>query len=210
MLPSNRRQCNTLDHRACPEGRAVRRQYAFPAIGSLFNIAQSPEPAFAFFLAICFPIKRTARLSPAVQVREETPRGRAATAGGGVAVAYRILQIQRPRALTRLNFRSVSCFCVATVPIAADHVGGTWTPCSRRNAPTTLIASATKRPRVSASASPTRAVILRSNTIDVPLATSAQFKVRARNGFTLRSPCFRPKIAQFAAMRWPASRYLNP
>src|ERR1700680_776868 len=73
MFPSNRRQCNTLDHRACPEGRAVTRQYAVPAIGSLFNIAQSPKPAFAFFEAICFSIKRTARLSPAVQVREETP-----------------------------------------------------------------------------------------------------------------------------------------
>src|ERR1700719_3485571 len=58
----------------------------------------------SLFLAICFPRKRTARLSPAVQVREETPRGRAATAGGGVAIAYLILQIQRPRALTRLNF----------------------------------------------------------------------------------------------------------
>jgi hypothetical protein len=104
----------------------------------------------------------------------------------------------------------VSRFCVATVCIAADHVGGTRTPCSRRNAPTTLIASATKRSRVSASASPSRAVILRSNTIDVPLATSAQLNVRARNGVTFRFPCFRPKIAQFAAVRWPASRYLNP
>jgi hypothetical protein len=104
MLPSNRPQGNTLDHRACPEGRAVTRQYAVPAIGSLFNIAQFPKPPFAFFPAICFPRKRTARLSPAVQVREETPRGRAATAGNGVAIAYLILQIQRPRALTRLNF----------------------------------------------------------------------------------------------------------
>ena len=101
-------------------------------------------------------------------------------------------------------------FAWLTRRIAADRVGSTWTPCSRRNAPTTLIASATKRPCVSASASPTRAVILRSNTIDVPLATSAQFKVRARNGFTFRSPCFRPKIAQFTAARWPASRYLKP
>src|SRR6202163_3872104 len=62
------------------------------------------ETCFRFFLAICFPRKRTARLSPAVQVREETPWGRAATAGSGVAIAYLILQIQRPRALTRLNF----------------------------------------------------------------------------------------------------------
>src|ERR1700736_4853898 len=104
----------------------------------------------------------------------------------------------------------VSRFCVATVCIAADQVGGTRTPCSRRNAPTTLIASATERPRVSASASPSRALILRSNTIDVPLATSVQLDARARNGFTFRFPCFRPKIAQFAAVRWPGSRYLNP
>jgi hypothetical protein len=49
MLPSNRRQCNTIDHRASPEGRAAMRQYAVPAIGSLFNIAQSSKAAFAFF-----------------------------------------------------------------------------------------------------------------------------------------------------------------
>ena len=42
MLPSNRRQCNTLDHRACPEGRAAMLRYTVPAIASLFNIAQSP------------------------------------------------------------------------------------------------------------------------------------------------------------------------
>jgi hypothetical protein len=72
MLPSNRRQCNTLDHHACPEGRAVTRQYAVPAIGSLFNIAHSPKPAFAFSSNLLSK-KRTARLSPAVQVREETP-----------------------------------------------------------------------------------------------------------------------------------------
>jgi hypothetical protein len=68
------RQYNTLDHRSCPEGRPVRRQYAVPAAGSLFNIAQSPKPIFRFFQATCLPTKRTARLSPAVQVREETPR----------------------------------------------------------------------------------------------------------------------------------------
>jgi hypothetical protein len=49
MLPSNRRQCNTLGHRACPEGPATMLQYAVPAIGSLFNIAQSPRAAFVFF-----------------------------------------------------------------------------------------------------------------------------------------------------------------
>jgi hypothetical protein len=47
MLPSNRRQRNTIDHRASPEGRAAM-QYAVPAIGSLFNIAQSRKPLLLF------------------------------------------------------------------------------------------------------------------------------------------------------------------
>jgi hypothetical protein len=34
------------------------RQYAVPAIGSLFNIAQSVKPRFRFFEANCFPIKK--------------------------------------------------------------------------------------------------------------------------------------------------------
>src|SRR6202795_3092517 len=137
-------------------------------------------------------------------------RGRAATGGVG---SYRVAYSANPKTprIDEAQFSAhVSRFCVASVRIAADHVGGTRAPCSRRNAPTTLIASATNRPRASASASPSRAVILRSNTIDVPLATSAQLNVRARNGVTFRSPCFRAKIAQFAAARWPASRYLNP
>jgi hypothetical protein len=54
MLPSNRPQGNTLDHRACPEGRAAMLQYAVPAIGSLFNIAQSPKLAFVFFQQSAF------------------------------------------------------------------------------------------------------------------------------------------------------------
>jgi hypothetical protein len=62
------------------------------------------ETCFRFFLAICFPKKRTARLSPAVQVREETPQGKGSDGGGRVAIAYPILQIERSRALTRLNF----------------------------------------------------------------------------------------------------------
>jgi hypothetical protein len=193
MLASNRRQCNTLDHRACPEGRAAMLQCdsmpfrLSPRCSILLNL----RTCFRFFLAICFPRKRTARLSPAVQVREETPWGRAATAGGGVAIAYLILQIQRPRALTRLNFLlTFRVFAWRPFVLLPDQVGGTRTPCSRRNAPTTLIASATKRPRVSASASPSRALILRSKTIDVPLATSAQLNVRARNGVTFRVPVF--------------------
>jgi hypothetical protein len=115
-----------------------------------------------------------------------------------MAIAYPILQIERSRALTRLNF--LLTFRVLSGDrsyIAADQIGGTRTPCSRRNAPTILIASATKRPRVSSSASPSRAAILRSNTIDVPLATSAQVNVRARNGVTFRFPRFRSNIAQF-------------
>src|SRR3984893_15897049 len=57
------------------------------------------ETCFRFFLGICFSGKRTARLSPAVQVREETPRGRAATAGGEVAIAYLIFcKSKGPRA----------------------------------------------------------------------------------------------------------------
>jgi hypothetical protein len=103
MLPSNRRQCNTLDHRACPEGRAVTRQYAVPAIGSLFNIAQSPKPAFAFFKQLFSDKKDRAAFAGGPSQGGNAP-GRAATAGGGEAIAYLILQIQRPRALTRLNF----------------------------------------------------------------------------------------------------------
>jgi hypothetical protein len=61
------------------------------------------ETCFRFFPAIRFPRKRTARLSPAAQVREEMPRGRAATAGGGPS-RNPILQIERSRALTSLNF----------------------------------------------------------------------------------------------------------
>ncbi len=137
--------------------------------------------------------------------------GKGSDSGGwGSYRVFYFANLKTPRIDEAQFSADVSRFCVANVRIAADHVGGTRTPCSRRNAPTTLIASATKRPRVSASASPSRAVILRSNTIDVPLATSAQLNVRARNGVTFRFPCFRPKIAQFAAVRWPASRYLNP
>ena len=74
-----------------------RNKYADPVAGSLFNMAQFPKHASCFFLVFhcvfgpapicdrkCFAVsghqnskthlqKRTARLSPAVQVREETP-----------------------------------------------------------------------------------------------------------------------------------------
>ena len=59
-------------------------EYARPVARSLINIAQFPKIASCFFLAFTgsFSVhqnpeiylqKRTARLSPAVQVREETP-----------------------------------------------------------------------------------------------------------------------------------------
>src|ERR1700722_4767146 len=99
------------------------------------------------FLAICFPRKRTARLSPAVQVREETPwEGQRRRGVGGHRVSY-FASRKIPRIDDAQFSTHVSRFCVATVRIAADHASGTRTPCSRRNAPATLIASATKRPR---------------------------------------------------------------
>jgi hypothetical protein len=120
------------------------------------------------------------------------------------------LQIQRPRALTRLNFSLTfrvfawrRSYCCRSRRRDTDALFQK--ECSDN--PNRFCYKTTSR---LASASPSRAVILRSNTIDVPLATSAQVNVRARNGVTIRSPCFRPKIAQFAAARWPASRYLNP
>jgi hypothetical protein len=60
--------------------------------------------------------------------------------------SHRVSYFANPKAprIDEAQFSArVSRFCVATAHIAADHVGGTRTPCSRRNAPTTLIASAT-------------------------------------------------------------------
>jgi hypothetical protein len=103
MLPSNRRQCNTLDHRACPEGRAAMLHYAVPAIGSLFNIAQSPKPAFAFSSNLFSKKKDRAAFAGGPSQGGNAP-GTGSDSGGWVAIAYLILQIQGPRALTRLNF----------------------------------------------------------------------------------------------------------
>src|SRR3981189_2504246 len=58
-----------------------------------FSVHQNPE---------IFLQKRTARLSPAVQVREETPW--AGSKRG--AIADLVLQIKKPRALTGLNLCS--------------------------------------------------------------------------------------------------------
>ena len=103
MLPSNRRQCNTLDHRASPEGRAAMRQYAVPAIGSLFNIAQSPKPASLFSSNLLSKKKDRAAFAGGPSQGGNAP-GKGSDGGGRVAIAYPILQIERSRALTRLNF----------------------------------------------------------------------------------------------------------
>jgi hypothetical protein len=172
--------------------RAGRQCYSMPSrLSARCSILLNLRKLLSLFPAICFPRKRTARLLPAVQVREETPRERAATAGGWGS--HRVAHFATPKAPRVDEAQFSTHVSRATVRIAADQVGGTRTPCSRRNAPTTLIASATKRARVSASASPSRAVILRSNTIDVPLATSAQVKLRARNGITFQSPYLRQR-----------------
>jgi hypothetical protein len=197
MLPSNKPQCSAPDPRH--EGRPVTPQYAIPAIGSLFNIAQSPKPAFVFFQQSVFQEKGPRGF------RRRSKSGRKRPGEGqrqrGVG-SHRVSYFANPRAPHIDETQFSAHVSRTTVRIATDQVGGTRTPCSRRNAPTTLIASATKRPRVSASASPSRAVILRSNTMDVGDFGPAQ--CRARSGVTFRFPCFRPKIAQFAVVRWPA------
>src|SRR3984885_5229636 len=91
-------------------------------------------PAVFWFFTDSFPVyqnpeiyfqKRTARLSPAVQVREETPLG-AATAGSSRRSCF---ADKKARALTGLNLCS-RFFCsryihaVDTSYRDADHVGG--------------------------------------------------------------------------------------
>jgi hypothetical protein len=190
MLPSNRPQCNTLDHRACPESRAAMLQYAVPAIGSLFNITQSPKAAFAFSSNLFSKKKDRAAFAGGPSQGGNAP-GKGSDSGGWGS--HRVAHFATPKAPRVDEAQFSTHVSRATVRIAADQVGGTRTPCSRRNAPTTLIASATKRARVSASAPPSRAVILRSNTIDVPLATSAQVRLRAGNGITFQSPYLRQR-----------------
>ena len=62
-----------------PSGNATVCRSGYPLAVQYCSIS---ETCFRFFLAICFPKKRTARLSPAVQVREETPRGKGSDGGG--------------------------------------------------------------------------------------------------------------------------------
>src|ERR1700761_9692562 len=141
----------------------------------------NPRTCFRFFLAICFPGKNDRAAFAGGPSQGGNALGKGSDSGGWDS--YRVSYFANPKT-PRIDEAQFSAHdSRATVRIAADQVGETRTPCSKRNARTTLIASATKRPRVSASASASRAVILRSNTIDVPLATSAQLNVRARNGF---------------------------
>src|ERR1700722_4767147 len=64
------------------EGRAVTPQYAIPAIGSLFNIAQSPKPALAFSSNL-LPKKKDRAAFAGGPSQGGNALGRAATAGGG-------------------------------------------------------------------------------------------------------------------------------
>jgi hypothetical protein len=89
----------TLSITACPEGRAARRLRLSARCSILLNLRK----LLSLFPAICFPRKRTARLSPAVQVREETPLGGQQQRG---AIANLVLQIKKPHALTGLNLCS--------------------------------------------------------------------------------------------------------
>jgi hypothetical protein len=70
MLLSNRRQCNTLDHR------------------EVMSMPLSPRNVLSRFSCNLFFRKRTARLSPAVQVREETPLGKGSDSGRSCRVSY--------------------------------------------------------------------------------------------------------------------------
>jgi hypothetical protein len=64
------------------------RQYAVPAIGSLFNIAQSPKPALAFSGNLFSKKKDRAAFAGGPSQGGNAP-GRAATAGGsGHRVSY--------------------------------------------------------------------------------------------------------------------------
>lgn len=57
MPPSNRRQCNTLDHRECHEDRAVTGQYALPAIACC-SISLNPRSLLSLFSSNRFSKKK--------------------------------------------------------------------------------------------------------------------------------------------------------
>jgi hypothetical protein len=73
------------------------------AIGSLFNIAQSPEIAFAFSSNLFSKKKDRAAFAGGPSQGGNAP-GKGSDSGGWVAIAHLVLQIQGPRTLTRLNF----------------------------------------------------------------------------------------------------------
>jgi hypothetical protein len=172
------------------------------------SILLNPKTRFCFSPVLFFPRKRTARLSPAVQVREETPRGRAATAGGGgVAIAYLILQIQKALRIDESQFfadvsRGDRSYCYRSRRRDTDTLFQT--ECSDN--PNRFRNKTTLRLRLHFSIEGGYPEIEYDRRA---VGDSAQVKARMRNGVTFRSPCVRPKIAQSAAVRWPASRYLN-
>jgi hypothetical protein len=106
-----------------------------PVRCSILLSFRKPLPAFFWFSTESFSVhqnpeiylqKRTARLSPAVQVREETPWGGQQQRG---AIADLVLQIKKPGALTGLNlcsrfFCSLYIHAVDASYRDADHVGG--------------------------------------------------------------------------------------
>jgi hypothetical protein len=103
MVPSNRRQCNTLDHRECHEGRAVTRQYAVPAMACC-SILLNLRNLLSLFPGNLFSKKKDRAAFAGGPSQGGNAPAKGSDSGGGVAIAYLILQIQRPRALTSLNF----------------------------------------------------------------------------------------------------------
>jgi hypothetical protein len=146
--------------------------------------------------------KRTARLSPAVQVKGGNALGGSDSGGGGYRLSGfanqkdpRIDEAQFLLTLLALALqishrRRVGPCCCRSRRLRIMPLGltNTLAPLFHRNA------SATNRPCVSASGSQAMAVILRSNMMDALLATSTQLKVPGRIGVTSGSPVFRPNI----------------
>ena len=113
------------------------RQYAVPAIASLFNIAQSPN-LLPLFSSNLFSKKNDRAAFAGGQSQGGNAPGKGSDSGGWGS--YRVSYFANPKT-PRIDEAQFSAHdSRATVRIVADQVGGTRTPCSRRNAPTTLIA----------------------------------------------------------------------
>ena len=112
MLPSNRRQCNTLDHRACPEGRAAMRQYAVPAIASLFNIAQSPN-LLSLFSSNLFSKKNDRAAFAGGPSQGGNALGKGSDSGGWGSYRVSYFANPKPPRIDEAQFSAhVSRFCV--------------------------------------------------------------------------------------------------